>query len=322
MASTLRTVCVVVCLLQLIGCGAKPPLEQAPPRSVETPVGLLLEKEIKGRILGKNLSEPYSLAVDARGSVFVVDAGNNRVIRFDRELTPQRDIGGHGTREGLFDKPKYLTVDQDFTVWLVDQGNRRLCRYSERLVFLDVIDLRNDVDPLQIRRPCGVAVTDFGEAWITDTDNNQIALLDNIGRFREAVGGFGFTGGQLREPAKIITDREDDMYVCDAGNGRVVVYDESGSFIREITGESLVSPQAATFDRRGRLWVLDGVTGRIHQVLGDDEVTAGIGPVVGGTLESLDRPRDIAFLADHRILIADTGNDRLLLCRILFDSDE
>jgi DNA-binding beta-propeller fold protein YncE len=317
-----RIALVLGCVTLLGGCVNKSRLEREEPRPVGTPVGLLLEKEISGRILGKDLSEPFSLAVDPRGSIFLVDAGNDRVVRFDRELTPQRDIGGRGTREGLFDDPQHLTVDQNLTLWLVDQGNLRLCRYSERLMFLDVIDLRNDAEPLQIRHPSGIAVTDFGEAWVTDRDNNRVVLLDNLGRFRETVGGFGFPGGQMREPAKIITDRDNNMYVCDAGNGRVVIYDESGGFIREIAGEGLISPQAAAFDPSGYLWVLDGQTGRIHQVLGGDDMAEGIGPIIGGELLPLNNPRDIAFMSDHRILIADTGNDRLLLCRILLDADQ
>lgn len=309
----------VVLPILICGCGGhpQPANEQSVIRSI--PVALILEKEIRGRILGQSIKAPTGLAVDRRGTLFLVDSGSNRVVWFNADLVALRSIEGATTRGRLFDEPRSVTVDEDLNLWVADAGNRRLVQYSERLEFIDEIDLHDDNDPLSFGHPDGIAVSKFGEIYVVDSDNDRIAVLNTFGEIDRFLGDFGYPGGNLDEPAGITIDRHDHLYVCDAGNHRVMLYDDRGGIIREITHETLDEPGSVAIDRGGRLWVLDRVTSLIHCFSADGELMATIGPMISGVADALRHPSDVAFTTEGHLAISDTGNDRLLICRIMYE---
>lgn len=303
------------------GCGGpkQPPEEQTLPARV--PMILLLEKEIKGHQLNGSLKSPAGLAIGRYGAVYVVDRGNDRVILFDSDFTPRKAVGGHGSQPGLLDGPQFISIDVNRNVWVSDQGNRRLVLFSQQLEFIDEIDLQDDEDLLRFGHPAGVAMAAFGDLWVADTDNDRIAVLDNFGAIDRMVGDFGYPGGQLDSPSKILIDANGNFLVCDTGNRRVVVYDEQGGFVREIAPAGLGSLRSFAKDERNQLWVLEDKSGRIHCLAPDGQVLSTLGPMVAGASRALTRPFDFAFTTDGRMVISDTGNDRLLVCRILYENE-
>lgn len=309
-------VLVGLCAGTLVSCGGPGQRQFALERPAADPVALLVEQEISGNVLGTRLSRPFGLATDGRGSLFCVDAGNHRIIQFHSDLTPIREIGGHGTAPGLFDSPTFVIIDNDLNLLVTDEGNRRLARYDTRLAFAGDVDFSDPNDPLKFGYPSGAALSEFGELWIADRDQNRIAIFNNIGQFDHFVGDFGHGGGQLRSPEKIITNQRGDFLVCDAGNSRVVVYDEYGNHERDITSEDLDYPIAVTIGKAG-LWVVDGGAGRVFYFSHRGERKFVAGPQLIGTTTPLREPSDIAILPDGRLVISDTGHDRLLICRVI-----
>ncbi len=309
----------VLVLTLLVSCGHPPPKpkpQQA--ESSKVPVALLVEKEISGAVLGKPLSRPFGLAVDTRGVVYVCDAGNNRVLKLNLDLTADGEVGGFGASEGLFNQPSFVAVDYDLNLLVSDEGNRRICRYNSYLQFVEALDFYDAEDPLKFGYPSGVNLSDYGEVWAADRDRNRIVIFNNVGVFDRFIGEFGYPGRQLLSPEKIVRSRQGEFVVCDAGNSRLVIYDEYGNFLREIKISALEYPIAA-ISVHGRLWVLDGVTGKIHLIDGSGREVFEAGPTLVGSERALKEPSDIVMLTDGRLLISDSGNDRLLVCRIVFD---
>jgi len=310
---------VAALLFALAGCGgpSKPKAEQT---AGPVPLTVLAETSISGRILGEVLRSPSGLAVDRLGAVYLVDAGNNRVIRFDRDLNPVRDFGGYGGSTGLFNRPDYVCVDNDLNVLVTDPGNQRISRLDSRLNFVSEIILQDDEDPLKFGEPAGVALGGYGTVWWCDRENDRLVILDNVEQFDRFVGDYGYAGGQLHSPEKIVASRDNDFYVCDAGNARIVVYDQYGNFEREMFDRSLKYPRAMAFDDNGRIWVLDSNLGLLSCLDRSGRLLMQVGPVLPGADDRLRNPSDLAFAADGRLIIADTGNHRLLLCRIAYQN--
>jgi DNA-binding beta-propeller fold protein YncE len=171
---------------------------------------------------------------------------------------------------------------------------------------------------LKFGYPAGVALTGYGEVWIADRDKNRVAVFDNFGSFDHFVGDFGYPGGQLLNPEKIIVDDRDNFIVCDAGNRRLVVYDQYGNFLREVLYESLVYPQAAV-SNDALLWVLDKSSGVVHCFSAAGRHLFNAGPSLVGSSRELQEPTDLAVLRGNRLLLSDSGNNRLLVCRIIYD---
>ncbi|MFQ6008300.1 MAG: NHL repeat-containing protein [Candidatus Zixiibacteriota bacterium] len=284
------------------------------------PAALVVEREISGMILGKPLRYPFGLAVDAGGRVYVSDAGNSRVIKFDPNLKPEREIGGYGAQEGLFDRPSYLTVDRELSLLVSDEGNRRICRYDSYLQFVEALPFYDSEDPLKFGYPSGIALTEYGEVWAADRERNRIVVYDNVGTFDRFVGDFGYPGGQVANPEKIIKDIRGNFIVCDGGNRRLVVYDEYGNFSSEITDESLQYPVAAVSENH-HLWILDSASGKVYHFDSRGKKDFEAGPRLAGTLIDLKEPSDIVLLSSGRLIISDSGNNRLLVCRVIYEGE-
>ncbi|MFQ5453017.1 MAG: NHL repeat-containing protein [Candidatus Zixiibacteriota bacterium] len=307
-------------LLLIISCShPKKELFQAT-LPISKPVTLLIEKEIAGSVFGNRLKQPFGLAIDFKGYIYISDAGNNRLVRFNSDFSSDREIGGYGSSPGLFDRPSFISFDNGLNLMVSDEGNRRLTRYNSQLNFVDELIFNDIDDPLKFGYPSGIAFTKYGEVWIADREKNRVAVFDNIGRFDQFLGDFGYPGGQLNSPEKIIKDSDDNFIVCDAGNARLVYYDSFGNFIKEIKNKLFVYPISVT-EYNGNLWVLDGSNGRIYSLDKKGNILFEIGPNFPGSSKGLKEPSDIIFLPDRTLLISDTGNNRLLVLSIIYEEN-
>lgn len=78
------------------------------------------------------------LAVDDRnGDVYVVDQGNNRVQRFDRDGRFVSEFGTAGRGNGQFDRPYGIAIDKDGYVYVADTGNKRVQKFAPGRVLTD-----------------------------------------------------------------------------------------------------------------------------------------------------------------------------------------
>lgn len=310
----------VLTVLALAGlsCGGPDKKLMEPTSEQRAPQLVLVEKVISGTILRANLSKPYGLAMDFRNNIFVVDAGNNRLVQFAPDLTPVREFGGYGLQEGLLNRPSFITFDNGLNLWVSDEGNRRVSRYNSQLNLVDELSFYDEDEPLKFGYPSGLAFTDYGETWVADRDNNRVAIFSNVGRFDRFLGDIGYGGGQLREPEKILRLRSGDFVICDAGNQRLVFYDGYGNYSDEIELPDLSYPGAAAESGK-LLWVLDSEEGLLVCMNFRGEVFYEVGPTITGDQVALRNPSDVIALPDDRLLISDSGNNRILVCRIVYE---
>ncbi len=309
-------------LLLLISCSPGPRSGAELLLDIRVPTAVIVDQVIEGNILGQRLNNPYSVAVASDGSWYLVDNGNHRIICFDAAMKPVRQTGGYGFSAGLLNHPGRITLDNDLNLLVADEGNRRIVRYDTRLNYVDEIELRDDDDPFRYGRPAGLSVTEYGEVWVADADQDRLIVFDNVGNFNRFIGDFGYGGGQLSRPGEVLLDRRGEFLVCDRGGSRLVRYDSYGSFIDELAIDGIVSPNAAAADK-GLLWVLDDTNGRLAcctRRSGCQLLTTG--PTLVGSHVSMNNPRDVDVAKDGRLMIVDSGNNRILLCRLLYDEPD
>lgn len=79
------------------------------------------------------------LAVDNRnGDVYVVDSGNNRVQRFDRDGRFISEFGSAGRGNSQFDRPFGIAIDKDGYLFVSDAGNKRIQKFAPGRIFNNV----------------------------------------------------------------------------------------------------------------------------------------------------------------------------------------
>ncbi|MFP5503382.1 MAG: 6-bladed beta-propeller, partial [Candidatus Sericytochromatia bacterium] len=84
------------------------------------------------------------LAIDNRnGDVYVVDAGNNRVQRFDRDGRFVEQFGSAGRGNGQFDRPFGIAIDKEGYVYVADTGNKRIQKFAPGRLYNQANNLNN-----------------------------------------------------------------------------------------------------------------------------------------------------------------------------------
>jgi DNA-binding beta-propeller fold protein YncE len=76
---------------------------------------------------------PTGIALDeSNGWVYVVDAGNNRVQKFDSRGNFLKVWGTSDIGDGQFQAPGAITVDESGSVYVADTGSHRVQKFDSR----------------------------------------------------------------------------------------------------------------------------------------------------------------------------------------------
>ncbi|KAA3630841.1 MAG: hypothetical protein DWP97_14475, partial [Calditrichaeota bacterium] len=122
----------------------------------------------------------------------------------------------------------------------------------------------------------------------------------------------------LKSPEKIYRDPNDNFIVCDAGNKRLVLYDQYGGYQKQIQNKIFSYPVSVVFFQ-DHYFVLDGVTSEIYVLDKNGKYLSTISSLLPGDDTAMLKPSDIYVAEDGKLLIADTGNNRLLVCSVFIE---
>ncbi len=146
--------------------------------AVQHDVAIVVDGEVVKRIGGKGdgtgeFDDPHDIVIGPDGTVYVADAGNNRIQLFTPELDYIATLGG---AENDFDDAEYMAIDDRGWLYIADERNHRVKIFDERFRLVTVIGTgRQGNGPGELNRPEGVEVR--GDLiWISDTYNNRIVL--------------------------------------------------------------------------------------------------------------------------------------------------
>ncbi len=115
------------------------------------------------------LNLPLMVDVDAEGNSYVIDSGNFRVQRFDREGNFVSTFGQVGVRMGHFSRPKGIAVDSEGKIYVVDtsHGNFQIFNNEgQLLMFVGSRGERNE--PAKFALPAGIDVDEDGRIYVVD----------------------------------------------------------------------------------------------------------------------------------------------------------
>lgn len=170
-------------------------------------------------------------------------------------------------------------------------------------------------------KPYAIAVH-RGKIFVSDSADRVVRVFDVPNQKHYRIAGEG--DGAMAKPMGIDIDEHGSLFVADATLKQILVYDESGKFLRRIGDSTMFSRlSSVTVDPKGeRLYVVDigGVTSDQHRVRVFDAVAGkhlyDIGKRGSGDGE-FNLPRDVAIGKDGRIYVVDGGNFRVQI----FDKD-
>src|SRR6185503_4103011 len=185
--------------------------------------------------------DPFGLAIDSKGNVFVSEGGHSNCIRVITVTGVVAKIAGssEGFNDGKlesasFNTPSGLAVDKRGSVIIADTSNNRIRRLD---VDGNVITLAGSGDSgfkdgraneSRFDGPIGVAADDRGNIFVADSYNDRVRKIAADGMV-STVAGTGFPGlingpgpaAQFDTPCGVAVDRQGNLFVADTGNDAI-----------------------------------------------------------------------------------------------------
>ena len=144
-------------------------------------------------------NEPYGIAVDRAGNVYVADRHNHCVRRIEAGSGIVTTFAGNGSAgfgddgpalTATFDAPKELTIDREGNLLIVDTENHAIRKIDTRskIVATVIGSGRQGGDgdggpatAASLDRPHGAAVAPDGSIYIGDTNNHRVRKVARAG---------------------------------------------------------------------------------------------------------------------------------------------
>ena len=252
---------------------------------------------------------PRGIAVAPSGEVLVADSGNHRIQRFGPDGTWRGSFGGQGTQPGRFNAPNGVAVGPDGRVYVADTTNHRLQEFDASLRF--VAEWKGPATPFY--GPRDVVVARDGVVHVLDQGRARVVSRAPNGTVRE-FGTFGGGDGQLAGPTGLAVTA-DRIYVADADNDRIVVFDLAGRQVAtwpvvDWQGNGANYPDIVLAEDGRRLYVSSTVT---DKVLVFDLNGRQVGVLASGDQNGLSGPAALAVKPGGGLYVVNHNSARITL---------
>jgi hypothetical protein len=207
--------------------------------------------------LGSGFNQPYAIATDTLGDIFLADTGNDAV----KEILPNGSIATIGSG---FSAPSGVAVDAAGDVFVADYGNNVV---KEVVAVNGSIPVSPTIETIGsgFSGPSGVAVDAAGDVFVADSNNNVVKEVQaKQSKIVTVAAGFNY-------PTAVALDSSGDVYVLDYGNSAIKeVVAVSGSIPTNPTintiGSGFSFPAGLAVDSKNNVFVSDYGNGVVTEV--------------------------------------------------------
>lgn len=275
-----------------------------------------------GSAANAELREPYGLAVDRTGNLYIADRGNHNIrkVAANGVITTVAGNGASGysgdggpATNAQLSQPLDLAVDTAGIIFIADSGNNCIRRIAADGEITTVIGTgtkgySGDDGPAasaELSQPYGIAVNTAGDLFVADTSNHRIRRVTGNGIITTIAGsgtsrysgdGDQARNAQLSQPQGVVVDNAGTLYIADPANHCVrrvtaagIITTVAGDGVAGFqgdggpaTGARLFNPRNVALDSGGNLYISDFGNHRIRKVATNGVITTVAGNGVAG----------------------------------------
>lgn len=288
------------------------------------------------------LAEPYAVAVDAVGNIYIADSGNGSVRKVGLDGTISTVAGGSphvlaevGPDIGF---PRALAIGPSRELYIADAYGDSILRLDEEGAVATFVGHGKPA----LYRPGGAAVDSHGNVFVADRSRHRILRVDPAGIATTVAGsgelGDSGDGGPATDaafsfPGDVALGDDGAIYIADTYNDRIRKVDSGGTVTTVAgTGEEgfggdggpatrakFDSPVAVAIGSDGAVYVADRGNRRIRRIDATGVVTtmAGNGeardaiPGIPATQSPLRSLSDVAVDSQGRVYIPGERSNRV-----------
>ena len=217
--------------------------------------------------------DPWGIAVDQNGYVYVADTWNHRIQKFDSTGTFVTMWGMHGVTEdatgaeSLFWGPRDVAVGPGGRIYVSDTGNKRVQAFEPDGTFVTQWGDKGLQDG-RMDEPAGLAIADDGTVYVADTWNQRIQVFDMLGLYLRRWDVASWYGQSLVNKPYLAVDAQGRVYASDPEGYRILVFDPEGRYIASLgqygaEDNAFMLPTGIAVDPLGYIYVADPATNRV-----------------------------------------------------------
>jgi gliding motility-associated-like protein len=286
------------------------------------------------------LNGPSGVCLDAEGNLYVADGLNNRVLKFPPGSNSFTNgivvAGGNGNGNSLnqLSYPTSVFVDGAGYLYVADENNDRVQKFPPRSSnSTNGLTVAGGNGPgsgaNQFYEPISVAVDKNGNIFVCDELNNRIQKFppnsnSQISGITVACGNQqGASLNQLDNPTSICLDKNDNIYVADFDNDRVIEFppnstnSSSGNIVVSKTSQNSgglpIQPYGVFVDNADDVYVTDANDSHVFMFTPGSQngITVAGFYGAGNANNQLDQPYSVCVDSGGNIFIADFSNNRV-----------
>ncbi|CAF3803800.1 unnamed protein product [Rotaria magnacalcarata] len=213
------------------------------------------------------LYNPFAIHVDTNGTMYILDAYNYRILRWQPGVPIGFVVaGGHGSGTTL-DKIGLsygLFVDNQYNIYVSDTGNNRVIKWAAGNTTAGLLvaggnGAGSTADKLN--GPFGIYIDSTNAVFVVDRSNHRVQRWNSGSISGTTVAGTTGSAGpwsyQFSSPTSIAFDQYGYMYILDQGNNRVQKWFPGATYGTTVISASMSSPYGMRMDRLGNFFIAD-----------------------------------------------------------------
>ena len=261
---------------------------------------------------GTTIGASASVAFDAKGHLWVLNRGPQPLAEFDADGKFIRAFG-----EGLFMRTHGLRIDRDGNIWVTDVGAHYVAKMSPEGKVLMTLGTKGEqgewneaAGSRRLNEPNDVIVAANGDIFVAQghtpgaKGDPRVLKFDKTGKFITSWGGKGKESGKFDVAHGIAIDAKGLLWVTDRENQRIQIFDDTGTFVREVKVAGLPCGLVIGKDT---IFMVNGFAGQVVKLDLQGNVQAVVGKAGNGVGE-FGEAHFIAVSPKGELWVADSVN--------------